>query len=180
MKKALVAICCIAISAHQIAFSGNVGIRSESKYFTADVINIDRTRSGKVFVSIEFTAKLHGPEYLYISRDSAQCSQAATLVDSEGNEYSTNTCIERNAFANIIGGTNDGTKPLYLEADSKATFVFKFLTPQRTSNQPEMKYSLVAPVFFQVGNKGYVSTVSGSTTMSFFGLSDSKNDHTQQ
>jgi hypothetical protein len=129
--------------------------------FRAQVTNIDRTNSGKVFVTVTFS----GTEDLRTNnmrveltrtdrRSDASCGKSATLIDSDGAEYFTSRCLSQG---------------LVLYGGSKTTFVFEFNTAQRNSNI-EKTYSLMIPLewwVYQVNSSYVMPGNLGQMTLSF-------------
>ena len=129
--------------------------------FRAQVTNIDRTNSGKVFVTVTFIGdeglKTNNMrvELTRTDRNSdSGCGKSATLIDSDGAEYFTSRCL---------------TNRLVLYGGSKTTFVYEFNTAQRNSNIEKM-YSLMIPLewyAYQGGGNYFAPGNFGQITLSF-------------
>ena len=144
---------------------------AEAPHFYADVVNIDITKSGRVFVTVTFTGKDSlkrkysegadpfvqfgypptGPVAFGRRNSSPEdCKRSATLMDSQGNEYLTNRCQ---------------TQLVRLQYNTKSSFVYEFSTPYAKGNGESTTYSLIIPLIWSTG---LLDGSSGETSLSFF------------
>jgi len=181
MKRLIVAgILTLALA--QPCFSQSYGLVIDTQLFSAKVVNIDKTRSGKLFVTVEFVGKeirIKLPSYcsylaspgecvdppgqltnIRLFRGTDNCAKSATLLDSDGNEYGTNGCI-----ATRYSGSGQGG--LLLLPNSTSQFVFEFTTPLSNRANDRPTYSLIVPIEYEL----QYNNVSAQTTLSFSRLS---------
>ena len=96
----LILVVILIFASAQAGFCQGYGRSVDNQFFSAKVVNIDKTRSGKVFVTIEFSGKVlrtsNQGEILNVRvyrSPLLECAKTATLLDSDGNEYGTNRCL---------------------------------------------------------------------------------------
>ncbi len=153
----------------QAGFCQSYGRSVDTQFFSAKVVNIDKTRSGKLFVTIEFAGKVLRPSFssqiphVRLYRGPLDCAKSATLLDSDGNEYGTNRCLAHESLTGAGGGEG-----LMLVQNSTSQVVFEFTTPlaNRATNKPT--YSLIVPISYEAST---YPMSRGQTSLSFFQLS---------
>lgn len=179
MKKLFMLIVVFVFLSPFCVFSQDRGRVSHNAFFFAEVLSVNKTKSGKIFVTVEFTGKVSGQGFrgsvanVKITRGIGDCGKSATLVDSDGNEYFTNRCLPRRILGGFAddGGRSANTE-LLLNEKSKAQFVFEFTTPLTNANQDSQLYSLIVPVSFSAhDHRGPNTWDEGLTTLSFFDIS---------
>jgi hypothetical protein len=106
------------------------GNRAETKYFSAEIVNVRRANTGNVIVTIKFIPKIDEVARLYIYSDIKQnfgdgpCPNNQTvLIDGNGDEHTARNCLPPYV---TNGNNNHYTDGMQLHAASEATFVYKF------------------------------------------------------
>jgi hypothetical protein len=111
------------------------GNKIETKYFSAEIANIRRARTGNVIVTIKFVSKIEDVSNLYIYSDIRQDDEAVAcpgnktvLIDGNGDEHTAHNCLPPYQPAQGGGIQRDTsyTKGMQLHAGAESVFVYKF------------------------------------------------------
>lgn len=104
----------------------------DSGLFTAQVLRLDKTKSGKVYISIELKGKSTLKDTVLEIRAKGECLKSAVLIDSEGNEYYSTRCLDK----------------INIYEKSISSFLLEFSTPIANTNT-NSTYTLMIPFIWQ-------------------------------
>jgi hypothetical protein len=158
------------------------GNHVETRYFSADIVNVRRAQTGNVIVTIKFSPKIDDSERLYIYSDisktyktgEAECPENNTiLIDGDGEEHTAQNCLP--PFDDQLASGVKYTNGMQIHSGSDAFFVYKFGLAS-ASKEALQNINLTIPMHYNhcVPNTSIVFgyTCSPSVmTLSFYGVS---------
>jgi hypothetical protein len=178
-KKSMLGLFLVAVLPVPALAEGN---RAETKYFSAEIVNVRRANTGNVMVTVKFTPKIDEGSSLEIYSDVEKkynipdpCPIAqATLIDGNGDEHRSRNCLPAYDTRGLpdypyIGG-------MQIPSGSEASFVFKFGLAG-SSSESLQNMNVTMPIRYQYcyqfvdqWNTKQTTCNKSPTTLSFYGV----------